>query len=307
MKKLTKIIFVIIALLLLTSQYVFANDMSIPVEDQVVFNDKFVIKSGENYYGDIVSFNGTVVIEENGSLYGDIVSFGGSVEINGVIFGNVISYGTDFNDEYEQMVHGEIISLGSPIKNLATIEEEKPLTFSLNQTLIDKFLDDFWHGISGILGILLTGLVFSTVSVLLHMLGKERFSITLDTIRQEPVLSFLIGLILFIIVPILIVILLITIILIPVSLVALLIFILMIAVSISVLGQMIGKFLMDLFKSDWTEIVQTGVGTFVFSIGLVLLMKIPCIGWSLNLLIVSFAMGALILSAFGSKKFSREF
>lgn len=305
MKKFTKIFFITILVLLLTSQIVFAEGNSVANQDQVVFNEEFIIRSGESYYGDIASFNGTIIIEEDGFLYGDLVSFGGSIEINGSVFGNLISYGTDFNDGYEKLVHGEIITLGAPIRNLANVEDE-PLTLSVNRSLFQRIFEGFWHGFGEILGILLTGLIFSTVSVLLHMLIKDRFSVTLDTLKKEPVISFLVGIVLFIIVPILLLILMITILLIPVAFVALLIFILIIAVSISVLGQMIGKFLMDLLKVDWTEIVQTGIGTFAFSIGLVFLMKLPCIGWSLSLLIVSFALGAFVLSSFGSKSFSRE-
>ena len=80
----------------------------------------------------------------------------------------------------------------------------------------------------------------------------------------------------------------------------------MIFVSISVLGQLVGRFLMDLLKTDWTEIIQTGVGTFVFMISLIFLMRLPCLGWSLTMLILSFGVGAFLLSSFGSRIFSRE-
>ena len=307
MKKLTKALFISIIILLFSTQLVMADGLNLPAEDQIVLNKEFVIKSGENYYGDVVSFNGSVIIEEDASLYGDLVAFGGDVELKGNIIGNVISFGTEFDEGYAELVYGETINLGASSKRIGDLSnEEKPLSLYLNPASVQGLFDKFWNGFGAILGVLLTGLIFSTVSVLLYMLGKDRFQNTLKSLRKEPVFSFLVGLILFIITPIFLLILSITIILIPIALVGILIFILMIAVSISVLGQMIGKFLMDLFKADWTEVIQTGVGTFVFSFGLSFLMKLPCIGWSLSLLIVSFAMGAFVISSFGSKSFSRD-
>ena len=190
MKNFKKVIFLFIIILAIFIQPVMAAPEKAPLLDQVVFNSEFVLEAGETFYGNIISFNGSIFIEEEAKLYGDLIMFGGEIELLGVVYGNVISYGADNVDKYENMIEGEVIAFGSSTQNVDRLPEEQPLSIFVEKNFVQRFFSRFWNGFGDVLGVALTGFVFSTISILLHLIGKDRFLVTLDTMRKEPIVSF---------------------------------------------------------------------------------------------------------------------
>lgn len=283
-----------------------AAPMTAPKTDQVVFNNEFVVMSGEHYFGDVVAIGSRVVVEEGAFLDGDLILFAGELDLQGMINGNVISYGAEITGDTTRLINGELIAFGDGGSKVRVDAEDHAMSVFLGSGSYRDFFSHLWNGLGLLLGMVMTGFVFSTIAILFHLIAKTHFKVTLDSLQREPVISLMAGVVLMIVTPILAVLLAITILLIPLSLVLILFYVLAVVFSVSTLGLLVGRFLRDILKTNWTEIVQIGVGTFVFVIGLVLLMKVPCMGWSLAFLIVSFGLGAFVLSRFGSKQFSRS-
>jgi hypothetical protein len=67
------------------------------------------------------------------------------------------------------------------------------------------------------------------------------------------------------------------------------------------LGLMVGRQMAIWLKQPWSDPVSAGAGTLVLSLLSSMLNLIPCIGWLANALIWFVALGAVILTRFGTQ------
>ena len=91
MKTLTKIslLFVLLLALALPST-AFAKEL---MDDQVVFGNKFTLRSGEVLDGNLIVFGGNVELQSGSTVDGDVVVFGGTINADGLITGTVVGLG----------------------------------------------------------------------------------------------------------------------------------------------------------------------------------------------------------------------
>jgi hypothetical protein len=148
--------------------------------------------------GDMVRFGSDITIGEDQVIEGDVVAFGGDVEIRGRVTGNVSTMGGDLHLGSTAKVEGDVVCIGGTLR-------EEPGSQVAGQRVTAprtpgaKFLFPM-------LAVVGTGVQIVVHAVgLLIMLGiawafvklaPERTRGALDTIRQEPGPSFLIGLLL---------------------------------------------------------------------------------------------------------------
>lgn len=111
MKTLTKIslLFVLLLALMLPST-AFAKEL---MDDQVVFGNKFTLRSGEVLDGNLIVFGGNVELQSGSTVDGDVVAFGGTINADGLITGTVVGLGGPVNIGPTAVVKGEVVSAGS--------------------------------------------------------------------------------------------------------------------------------------------------------------------------------------------------
>ena len=117
---------------------------------------------------------------------------------------------------------------------------------------------------------------------------------------NKPLVTGSVGLLTFLVVPVVLVILAITICLLPVSLIGLAALVFGWAFGIVAMGVETGKRLGILLKQEWALPVSAGIGAFILTLvinGLNALLF--CVGWLPALLVGSVGLGAVILTRFG--------
>lgn len=148
--------------------------------------------------GDLVRFGSDVTVGEDQVIEGDVVAFGGDVDIRGHVTGNVSAMGGDLRLASTARVDGDVVCIGG------TLREESGAhvggqRVTAPRTPGAKFLFPM-------LAVVGTGvqMVVHAMSLLIMLaiawvfvkLAPERTRSALDTIRQEPGPSFIIGLLL---------------------------------------------------------------------------------------------------------------
>jgi hypothetical protein len=73
-----------------------------------------------------------------------------------------------------------------------------------------------------------------------------------------------------------------------------------------IVGYDIGYRLSQLFKVTWPPSVSAGIGVLILSLAVGFIGLIPCVGWIVGFLVTIIALGAIVISRYGSTKFARH-
>jgi hypothetical protein len=134
--------------------------------------------------------------------------------------------------------------------------------------------------------------------------SAERVS---QTAVNQPFLSGGVGCLTAIVVPLALVILAVTLILIPVSLLGGLLLVAAWFFGRIAIGLEIGRRLGNVFGRSWPSPLAAGAGTFLLSVVVDGAGSfIPCVGWILPAIVGAVALGAVILSRFGTQTYPAE-
>ena len=325
MRTLTKIslLFVILLALALPST-AFAKGL---MDDQVVFGNKFTLRSGDVLDGNLIVFGGNVELESGSTVDGDVVVFGGIINADGLITGSVVGLGGPVNIGRTAVVEGEVVSAGSPINQSpgAVIEGEivdlaqGPFVFDFPggvQTWPDNMqwqgMDWGWNPLVRLGQFLLLLIVGAVVATLTLLFIPEQTERVAYTAFNSPLPSLGIGLLaalvfvpLIFILTFVMIILLITICLLPLLLlVAIFVAVVAWAFGLIALGYEVGKRLNKGLNRDWAPPLSAGIGTFLLLLVVNgLEFVIPCVGWTFPALAGSLGLGAVLLSRFGTRVF----
>ena len=158
-----------------------------------------------------------------------------------------------------------------------------------------------FNPISGPLMAFFQALALAALAILVQLFARPDMERIGQTAVTQPVISGGVGLLTMIVAPALLLIMAITLILIPVSLLGFLILGIAGAVWLAVLGLMVGRQLAIWLKQPWSDPVNAGVGTLVLTLLSSMLNLIPCLGWLANALIWFIALGAVVLTRFGTQ------
>ena len=337
MAKHLKIFAVLSSLLILLC--VFSTPVSAQSGDEpaeIVLGGTYTLDEGETLQGDLVVIGGTATLKPGSTLNGNIMVAGGTINASGNIDGDILSFGGVIHIKSEAVVRGDLVRFGGVFNvdegadiqgNLVSNEgivtdfdffsdssvwqdfgndgvyEPEPYdpiqqVFSAQQIALEKFGELLWS-IAKALGIA----VLTIIASLFLLSPMEKSAKTLST---HPALSLGIGLLTLLAFPVLMVILMITIILIPVSIIGLIGFALVILFGWFVLSLLIGQRLAEVFKVEWSESLQAGVGALALALISAISSLVPCIGWVLPILLASAGLGAVVMSRFGTRIYSPE-
>jgi hypothetical protein len=300
-------------------------------DGQVVIGGNYTLSAGETLRGDLVLIGGTASLEANSVVTGSVLIAGGTLEADGIIKGDVLTFGGILNLNATARVEGDLVSYGG-INNIAEGARVLGSIVNNEENFVNFDWGDFDFDMQGLsLGDLdfpnpmpnsqafasprldlvkqvgrfvwaiarAIGLAILAVAVSLFAAKPlERAS---KTLFKFPAMSLGIGLLTILVLPLMLLLLMITIILIPVSLIGL------IGIGVAVLfgwfalSLMLGERLAQVFHTEWAPAVSTGIGSLALSLVAGITGIIPCIGWLFPFFFASAGLGAVLLSRFGSR------
>ncbi len=277
--------------------------------DKFILGDTFRLKFGEVLNGNLVVVGGTVTIDKGAQVNGDIVLTGGTMTISGSIQGSIVAIGGVVNLNSTAVVNGDLSSIGASVKRdpnaqiSGKVTEQAPIQLDLNDngsmpakaapSLLEK-----------ILAITFESLALAALAVVLALIFPAQIKRAADTMKKEFWVSGGVGLITVIGIPIVLVVMTITIILIPVMIFAVLALALTLIYGWVIIGYEIGDRLSQLIKVTWPTPVSAGIGVMILSLVIGFIGLIPCVGWIIGFLVILLALGAIVISRYGSTKYA---
>lgn len=298
---------------------------------RLVLGAQYTLESGERMVGDLAVIGGQAVIEEGATVDGDVVVMGGALAVSGRIDGDIAIFGGAVDLTNSAVVDGDIVTLGGSVSQAPGAEitgeikeggavdipglrnlpiapgvvvpriftPEPDIRTSPGQWLLRALLA-FLRMVMWTLAITAMALVVA----LLYPKGIERMG---RTGIEQPAMVFLTGFISWILGLALVAIMAITICLLPVALLLALALLVAALLSWIVAGWVIGRKLLALFSiKNPTVVLETVVGTLLFTIVYFLLSFIPCMNFILGVLIGSFGLGAIVLTRLGTRPYPRN-
>ena len=286
-------------------------------DDKVVFGGNFTLGSGEVLNGDLVVLGGNIVLEASSTVNGDTVALGGNVTSNGTINGNLVAMGgiVEFLDQAQ--VNGDLIVLGSSYEqaegavisgNIIT-EENIPFEFNLPDR-IALFDGNFLASQFQLLPLVSAPwfffriLIWTGLAILMTLFIQDQAAVINRAAFGQPFMSFVVGLGVIILTPLVLIALIITILLSPVSLLGIIALFAAWVVGLIALSLEIGRKLADALNKSWPAPVMAGLGMFILSTILNGFNQVvPCFGLVPKFVVGLWAIGAVVLTRFGTREY----
>ncbi|MBS3752065.1 MAG: polymer-forming cytoskeletal protein [Anaerolineales bacterium] len=288
-------------------------------EDKVIFGGNFTLLSGETLDGDLVIFGGNASLEEDTTVNGDVAVLGGRVQVNGIIRGDLVALGGFVELESKAVVLGNLTVLGSNIEEsegaviqgtmvthtdlptevtLPSIVQLSRGTFPRTRLRRNPFLSLSWF--------FFKVLVWAGLAVLATLFLKTQEVRVKEAAFSQPVISWVVGFLVVILLPVTVIALLITLLLSPLSILAVLIGFAAWALGWVSLGFEVGHRLTKNAENKWHPALVAGLGTFVLTAIFNGFSKlIPCFGFFPKSIVGMWMLGAVVLTQFGTQRYPR--
>jgi hypothetical protein len=258
---------------------------------------------------DVVVAGGSVTIGSTGTIGGDLVVAGGDVSVlgpvTGDIRGNVGSLTVNARVGGDVRVHANDIRLRShgrvagalvyTSRKVARIDDGAAVAGAKRQTQPARFYpgDNLASWFASPIFRLLCALV---AGVILILLLPRAMAVVADGIRGSPASSFVLGLALLILTPVLVLILLVTVVGIPIALILLVGYACVLYLSQIFLGLALGRIVLP----DSWDTAGRGYNLLAMTIGVVVLaglrlIPVPFVGTAVAAVTAVFGLGAVIL------------
>lgn len=285
----------------------FKQDEGVIKGDQILIGDVYQLFPGSIIDGNIIGIGTTLIIAEDSLVKGDINAFGSTLEISGSVEGDInVFAGTtkifneahiygNINQIYQQVVAEEEAQIDGQINTLTI-----PIPVSLPIGEVVNTAAEWTKPTRWIIFQLSRTLAFCLITVLAVVIFKRSTNLVAKSIEENIAITWGLGLLTIIAAPISSLVLIITICLSPIGLLLLLVFVAAIIFGWISLAVVAGKALCSWLHFRLTPELQTLFGSLILGIVTSFLGWIPCIGWSVNLMIGTIGLGGVVLSRFGT-------
>lgn len=291
-------------------------------EGRVIIGDNFTLESGETLDGDLLVIGGNVDLEEDSLVEGDVFVVGGNVRVHGVVEGDLGVIGGQVTLDDESVIRGDVGAIGGHVDRREGAEVEgdyfpssgfqAPFDFSFPGRIwtlpprVFTPVEGFGIRMPAIFRIgtgLFNALLMAALAVLAVVFWPEPARRVASAAVDQPLPAGGLGLLTLIVVPILLLLLLITIILSPLSLVGVVVLVAAWAFGVISIGLEVGHRLAKALKWELQPAVEAGMGTLLLTLVVAGIGMVTCIGWIPKLLLASLALGAVMLTRFGSRTY----
>jgi hypothetical protein len=286
--------------------------------DQLLIGQSFTLGAGETHSGNLIAVHSAVRLEAGSTLEGNVVLVGGSMESAGTIIGQVASIDASVHFASTSVVNGDVASIGpaprvdAGVKISGSLKSMEGFSLPFSQAPGENPTDhqpatgsggnqgkyDLWYEGTALLFKVLLLAAIAVLVVLFLPVPAGRVS---RTIVEQPAISFLIGILAMMAAVALLLLLAFTVCLSPISLLGSLVLVAAVLLGWIALGWEAGKRLAGLFHANLHPAVQAGIGTMILTLMASGVGYIPCAGALLDILILSFGLGAVVLTRFGGQ------
>lgn len=283
-------------------------------DGKVVLGENFILESGETLDGDLLVFGGNVTLEIESRVTGDVVIFGGNLTSGGEVGGDLAVLGGHVQLNSQAVVKGDVISLGGDIQKHEGVQilgqEVTERSFNFPFDFEWPGPDFHWVGFGPAsaatqgLWFLFRCFLLAALAVLVVMFWSEPTKRVAATTIEQPLLAGGLGLLTAIIAPFVLLLMVIFIITIPLALIVALVLVVAVIFGWIGIGLEVGQRMGEVFKWDLHPAAAAGLGTFLFSVVVLGIGFIPCVGWIAPAVVSFLAMGAIILTRFGSQSYN---
>lgn len=268
------------------------------------------IQSGARVRKDVVSFGGNVVLEQGAQLGGDVVIFGGNADIAGEVGHRVTAFGGTVSLEPSSVVNNDVQVFGGFVdkKEGATVHGRFLGTGGTYPGSTFTYVNPFVYGglnsvssyFIGVVRGLVTALALAALGALVIVFLPMQVNEVAITAQRAPLPSLGVGCLTWIVLPPLALLFVVTCIGIPL---AAILGILAVAAGVFgwiAIGMILGEKLLTGFKvSTIVPIVAMLVGLLI----LWLVTEVPILGWLIWIFVASLAIGAVVLTRFGTRPY----
>ena len=309
-----------VLLLIICATSIMANDIDVENNINEIINSDIDLEEDSIYSDDLVTIGGN--LDVRGIVDGDVVGIGALVYINGHITGDLVLIGSSGRIDSNTIVDGKFVSMGSFVDMHDSVSLNGPVT-SINWGPLKKLAGLRYKANKMEQGFTIVSLVSSIAKFIsifflgcLVLLLFKKFSRAENTLINNPLRTFLIGILSEILFIPAIIILTISIIGIPFIPVFILVVFLGIFIGAIIIMQMLGKFILREFKKkDKHFSINLLIGFAVLSIfpfftkisgwfGIEWLSTIfgiiTFIQWYI---VITYAMGIMTLTRFGTRTY----
>ncbi len=294
---------------------------------QLVVGGAYTLAAGQQLNGDLGVIGGVATIEEDATVNGDIMVAGGSLTVAGRINGSIAVFGGSIYLEPTAYVTGDLVSFGGSMQRspdaVVRGEIQEPGGFNIPFAPGSWFLPDresvmpggdglfqpspghwllagLWRAIR--IGIM--ALALAALALVVALLWPKGIQCLGQTTLQQPVPVLVVGLLSWAVGLGLFVVLALTICLLPVALALGLVLLAAALLSWVMVGWLVGRSLLAALKlRSATVVVEAAIGALLLTLVYLLVGIIPCTEFIFGVLIASFGLGALVLTRFGARPY----
>lgn len=289
-----------------------------PTDGRIVFGGSFTLKSGETMNGDLVVLGGSVVLEEGSTLQGALAVLGGNAVVAAEITGDIAIMGGNVSLLNSAVVRGDVISLGGSVQQAegATVEGsirsqdgiDVPFRMPFGPVVIPGMptVQSGWSGwglVARLLWFSVRTLLMAALAVLIVMFWPKPTERIGGAILRQPLAAGGLGLLTALVVPVVLVVLMITILLIPISLIGAIGLVVAAILGWASVGLEVGKRLANSLNWELAPAAAAGIGTLLLTFVVGGIGQIACIGWIAPFVVISLALGGVLLTRFGSQEY----
>lgn len=334
MKKKLTTLFVLLALLLIPTSAVLAQDPG-GSGDVFLFGQNYTLESGETLNGNAAVIGGNISVEEDakvngdlvlvggnlkldGSATGDVVLVGGNLTVSDTVGGNIVVVGGQILLTESAVVEGDVTTMGGQVNKEPgaevkgnTVNNAPPVDLpevpevpsvpavpsTPDSPTVEVNTNPLWDA-AGVLG---RAIAVALIGMLLTLFLQPQLDRAASVAAQQPFLAGGYGLLTLLVGPVAIVILAVTILLIPIALIAALILPLAWLFGMIALGQEVGDRFAKAVNQTWAPVLATGLGTFLLVLVTGVVGLIPCVGWMPSFIVTLLAVGTTVMTVFGTR------
>ncbi len=298
----------LIAVLLLVAAFPVLADTG----DVSLLGQDLVIQAGQHSRGNAAVVAGSASIAEQGTLSGDLAVIMGNARIAGTVEGSVVVIGGTLDLEATARILGDVVAAGALNRHpdaqvlgdvVAGVQASQRaaevggiIRGDINRSpqAADTGRLDLLTAagrVASFLGSLMATLLLGVLAV---SLIPEPVDHITGVMKQSPILSIGMGLLTLLAAAILVPLLTILVITIPVALALGVVLVLASVVGWAASGMLVGGYLI---KPDrYSRLTVAILGILILTVA----GKVPCIGWIIRLLAISWGLGAVVLTRFGT-------
>jgi hypothetical protein len=246
------------------------------------------------------------MLEEGSRVEGRISVMGGSADVYGIVTGGITVIGGSLRLRPSAQVDGGLHTLGGTVNRDAGAQVRGPSSTITSQATnrANPFNNEFFDFMVNIVTAAIenaTGLILIIiVAIAIVTLFPNQTSLTSSVVKSNWLVTGSIGMLTYLVMPILLFILTITICLIPIAVILGLAWVVAIIFGWVIVARVIGEVIVDhLHLRSWNLLAQTILGV----VGLGMVGMLPFVGWIVGLLASAVGMGALLLSRGGTRNY----